>query len=120
MSNDGKRLPYDERVWTTDENGEAKYIGEETLTITFETPLALSDADKKPVAAITLKEPTASHLSTFMTAQRTKDEARAGIEFIAANCGEAPAYIAKMKSRDFQKAMEFLGGFTPPEKKAEV
>lgn len=91
-----------------------EYTGPESLTLTFDPPLMVSKNDAHPVESITLTEPTAQHLSVFLSSQRRNDDAQAGIDFIAANSGVPPPYIKKMRARDFGKALDFLGGFTQP------
>lgn len=113
--------PFDAARWRITDAGEAEYIGPTELEIIFTPPLVLGTKADAPdaLASIKLSEPTAGQLSVFMSAQRTKDEAAASIDYIAANAGVAPTYIRKMRSRDFARAMDFLGGFTPPEKKLQ-
>lgn len=114
-----KEQTYQDKVWQKNEAGELEYVGEETRIITFKDPLKLSPSDQAPVDSITLTEPSAGQLQIFANSMRTKDDVAATIDFIAANCGKAPAYIRKMSNRDFVTAQEFLGGFTKPEPKAE-
>lgn len=104
--------------WAKNEKGEWDYIGPTELEISFDPALMLSPQDKTPVPSIKLTEPTAKHLSVFLAASRTQDDAAAGVAFISANVGVAPAYINKMRAREFNRAMDFLGGFTRPEEKS--
>lgn len=113
-----KEPTYQERVWQKNAAGELEYIGPDTLELVFNPPLSMVPNDPEPLQSITLKEPTAKHLSAFMQAQRKHDDVEATIMFIAANSGAMVPKLRQMRSRDFAKASEFLSGFTPPEPKA--
>ena len=113
MSNDDMEQPPKHWIY---ENGEWKYTGPETLEIIFSPPLGLSKDDASAVQSITLVEPTADNLSKFLQAQRSHDDAYASCVFISVNANADLPRIRKIRSRDLTKALEFLQGFTPPDR----
>jgi hypothetical protein len=88
------------------------YTGPETKTMTLRKPLRLSDKDPSPINEITLTEPTAGQMGAMEDERRKSNEVTAGAVFIALNAGISPAHAKRLVSRDFEEALEFLGGFT--------
>lgn len=98
-------------------NAAGEYIGPESLTITCTRPLKLRDGDE-PVTSFELTEPNIEQMAAFQNviAKPGGNEFSAGALLISMNVGPRllnEKLAAKISTRDFTAAIDFLTGFVP-------
>jgi len=79
----------------------------ETLTLVLKRPLQLGDGPA--VAELHLEEPTAGQIETAL---KEPSAVSANIVLVSLVAKLAPAQVRAMLTSDFNKAVDFLSGFT--------
>lgn len=111
----------DQEKPATNFDKDGNYIGPDTLSLQLLAPLMLHEKDPNPITVLELSEPTVAQMGAFQAEMiKSRNEFEAGALLISLNASNKVGLpqAKKIRTRDFQKALDFLTGFiqpTPPD-----